>query len=365
MQTFLGRQEGNIRVVPADRATFEDARRLEDFARASDVIVHLAGVNRHADVDVIETANVQLAQSLVDAVTAAGVSPHIIYSSSSQESRDNPYGRSKKAARLVFEQWAKGSGGRFTAMIIPNVFGPFGKPFYNSVIATFSHQLTHDDTPRIEVDASLKLIYVNNLVERIYDVITGKETSTCIEVKEDGEYTVSGILEKLKYYKESYFDNNIIPNVQTPFELALFNTFRCYIDPDHYPFMLKRNEDNRGHLFEVIKTHDMNEGQVFYSSSHPGITRGNHYHTHKIERFCVLSGEAVIQLRRIDTNEVIEYAVSGDKPSTVDMPIFHTHNITNVGDGELLTLFWTNEIFNPDDPDTFFQPVVQQEETPA
>jgi UDP-2-acetamido-2,6-beta-L-arabino-hexul-4-ose reductase len=149
--------------------------------------------------------------------------------------------------------------------------------------------------------------------------------------------------------------NNIIPELNSYFDICLFNTFRTYIKNDHYPVDLFLHKDDRGHLSEVIKTNV--GGQAFFSVTKPGITRGNHFHRRKIERFCVVEGEALIKLRKIGTDDVIEYRVSGEKPATIDMPIFYTHNITNVGDRDMYTLFWSNEFFNPEDSDTFYEEV--------
>ena len=164
---------------------------------------------------------------------------------------------------------------------------------------------------------------------------------------------VSQLLAKLTQFKDLYYDKNVIPPLNNNFDVSLFNTFRCFIDSTHYPFFLETKEDDRGFLVEIIKEHV--GGQNFYSVTKPGITRGNHFHTRKIERFCVVSGSASIKLRKIGTDDIVEYIVDGQKPCTIDMPIWHTHNITNIGNNELQTLFWTNEIFNPNDPDTYYE----------
>jgi UDP-2-acetamido-2,6-beta-L-arabino-hexul-4-ose reductase len=153
-------------------------------------------------------------------------------------------------------------------------------------------------------------------------------------------------------YKALYLDKGEFPALDTPFDLALFNTFRCYIPEEKYPFTLKLNPDQRGMFVEVVRTGS--SGQFSYSTTKPGITRGNHFHTRKAERFAVIQGKAKISLRRIGTDHVVDYIIDGETPGFVDMPIWHTHNITNIGDTELLTLFWINEPYNADDPDTYF-----------
>ena len=169
------------------------------------------------------------------------------------------------------------------------------------------------------------------------------------------EIKVSEVLALLKKYKDYFYGSGMVPAINSAFERDLYNTFITYMDAADWERHLKLNTDERGSFVEVFKLE--NGGQVSFSTTRPGITRGNHYHIRKNEKFCVVSGQASIKLRRIGTDKVIEYRVSGDKPAWVEMPIYHTHNITKFGTAELVTLFWINEHFNPDDPDTFFEEV--------
>ena len=254
------------------------------------------------------------------------------------------------------DNWAKSSGGKFTALIIPNVFGPFGNPYYNSVIATFCHQLVNNEKHEIHVDGLLNLIYINELVEVFYNAIKGNIKENPFLVNHTSEKKVTEILKILESYKEQYFENHTFPNLNNSFEIALFNTFRCFFDfKKHYPVLLNQHTDKRGSFVETIKMEI--GGQVSFSTTKPGIIRGNHYHTRKIERFIVIKGEALIQLRRIGTKEIIEYKLSGEKPAFVDMPIWYTHNIKNIGNTDLYTIFWINEFFNVNDPDTYYEKV--------
>lgn len=362
LYNFLGLKE-NIERIPFKDEFFSNKELLNQFVSKCDVIVHLAAMNRHNDPKVIYDTNIRLVNDILTTCDETKSKPHIIFSSSTQENRDNLYGKSKSDGRKLFEEWAKRNNSKFTAMIIPNVFGPFGNPYYNSVIATFSHQLANNEKPKIDVDGELKLIYINELVEEFWGKI--KETSKKNKEKSEGveryevphtiKIKVSEILELLKLYKEQYFDRGIIPKIKNSFELALFNTFRCYFPNDKFPFMLTQNSDERGSFIEILRTGI--SGQYSYSTTKPGITRGNHYHTRKIERFAVISGKAIIALRRIGTDEVITYHLDGENPSFVDMPIWTTHNITNIGETDLFTLFWINEPYNPEDPDTYFEKV--------
>ena len=238
--------------------------------------------------------------------------------------------------------------------MIPNVFGPFGVPFYNSVIATFCHQLTHSQVPKIDVDKSVKLIYVHDLVSIILSCILKRENAGEFLVPPTMDKKVSDILMQLTLYKDNYLGSGIFPSLDSAFDVALFNTFRSYMDHKTvFPVQLKRNSDQRGDFVETIKSGC--GGQVSFSTTRPGITRGNHFHTRKVERFAVIKGTARIQLRRIGTSEVLDFFLSGDKPAYVDMPVWYTHNIKNTGSDELFTLFWINELFNPENPDTFFE----------
>lgn len=355
LYNYLGLKKGEIERIPFRDEFFLAGESLKNFVEKCDVIVHLAALNRHNDPEVIYRTNIELVNKLITTTEETDRYPNIIFSSSTQEQGDNPYGRSKLQGRKLFEEWSRRHEAKFVGLVIPNVFGPFGNPHYNSVVATFSHQLTHDETPTIQDDNNLRMMYINELAQYMYKIIKEGVSSSPILVPFSVEIKVSELLTKLNYYKELYLEQNIIPSLNNEFEVSLFNTFRCFIDHSHYPFYLEVKNDNRGFLAENIKEHT--GGQSFFSITRPGITRGNHFHTRKIERFCVIRGKASIRLRRIGTSDVVEYLVDGQKPSTVDMPIWHTHSITNIGDSELLTLFWSNEIYDPDDPDTYFEEV--------
>lgn len=349
--------------VPFEDAIFSDDARLKDFVSQCDAIVHLAAMNRHNDPETLYRTNLELVQKLIRACEETHSTPHILFSSSTQEERDNPYGRSKREGREMLEKWASANASKFTGLIIPNVFGPFGHPYYNSVIATFCHQLTHNETPRIEIDGEIKLIYVAELVRLIIDhILKTSENATAgpqiktLHIQHTAQIKVSRLLELLQEYKSLYVEQGIIPSLDDPFHRNLFNTFLAYIDhASFFPFTLKLNTDQRGTFVETMKLNS--GGQVSFSTTVPGITRGNHYHTRKAERFAVIKGKARIELRRIGTEKVLTFDLDGSQPAFVDMPVWFTHNITNTGPDDLFTLFWINEPYNPDDPDTFFEKV--------
>jgi UDP-2-acetamido-2,6-beta-L-arabino-hexul-4-ose reductase len=353
---FLSIEKEHFSLVPFEDSFFDDPSVLVEWVSKCDAIVHLAALNRHNDPDEIYRVNVKLVQNLVIALETAGSKAHVIFASSTQEKFDNPYGRSKKEGREILQLWAEKSGGKYAGFVIPNVFGPFGQPYHNSVIAKFCHQLSYGEEPVLHDDKMLNLIYVGELIRVFGAAIKDGLSAPEFLVPHTSENLVSRILDLLIGYKSRYMELGEIPSLSSPFEVNLFNTFRCYMDiANHFPVMLKKHTDDRGSFVETMRLGV--GGQVSFSTTKPNITRGNHYHTRKIERFAVIRGKALISLRRIGTDKVLEYHLDGSNPSYVDMPVWYTHNITNVGDDELYTLFWINEFFDPEDPDTFYQTV--------
>ena len=338
-----GIPEMHVRV--AGRQTFGSGA-LTTFVEGCDVIIHLAGMNRGDDLVVAET-NVALARQLVTALNKTGSQAHILFSSSTHIERDTPYGASKREVASLLEAWATGSKGKFTNVILPGVFGEGGKPFYNSVVSTFCYQLATGETPTPHNDALTEQIHAQEVARRMEAII---REGVVGDVRVQGHsLTVYALLNTLTGMQELY-GQHIIPDLREDLRRDLFNTFRSYLYPQHYPVRLTLHTDPRGSLFEAVKS--LNGGQSFMSTTHPGITRGNHYHTRKVERFLVTGGEAEIRLRHLFGQEVQTFRVSGDQPSYVDIPTIHTHNITNVGAATLSTLFWTHELFDPANPDT-------------
>lgn len=354
----LGLQPDKFERIPFEDNFFSDKKILHEFVSQCDVIVHLAAMNRHENPQVIYDTNIELVEKLIEAMESENVTPHILFSSSTQEELDNLYGKSKQEGRKLFENWAKRIGATFTGMVVPNVYGEFSRPNYNTFIATFAHKLINGESPQVMVDNSVKLIYVSSLCQHIISKISNS-TSQTIErdlVPYDFEKKVTEILALFENFKILYVDKGIIPVLSDKNDINLFNTFRSYIDyASYFPVKLTKHEDIRGMFVETVKIGV--GGQVSFSTTFPNITRGNHYHTRKIERFIVIKGKARIQLRKIGTDEVLNFYLDGNEPSYVDMPIWYTHNITNIGDDELFTQFWINEWYNPEDGDTYFENV--------
>jgi UDP-2-acetamido-2,6-beta-L-arabino-hexul-4-ose reductase len=374
----LGLYPKKFERIPFKDEFFQDEAILKRFVSDCDAIVHLAALNRHNDPNVIYQTNVQLVQQLISACESTNSIPHILFSSSIQEEQENQYGKSKRDGRELLKQWAIRNQAVFSGIVLSNVFGPFGNPYHNSFIATFCHQLTHGEQPRVDVDGKVKLIYVSELVEKILEIIskynsesqnseiikdakaTLNPSNECsvntISIPHTSEVKVSYVLSLLKDFTTQYFLKGNIPNLTDTFVKNLYNTYLCYIEhKSFFPFQLKLNSDWRGNFAETIKL--SSGGQISFSSTIPGITRGNHFHTRKAERFAVIKGEARIDLRKIGTDDIISFNLDGRSPSFVDMPVWYTHNITNIGDEDVYTIFWINEHYNTNDADTYFETV--------
>jgi UDP-2-acetamido-2,6-beta-L-arabino-hexul-4-ose reductase len=341
-------------LIPFERSFFDDEVQLAIWTGECDVIIHLAALNRHESDKVLHDTNIILVQKLINALEQSGNMPHVIFSSSLQEIRDNLYGISKKDGRILLKTWSERKNAKFTGLIIPNVFGPFGKPFYNSVVVTFCHQLCNGLMPQIDIDQSIKLIYVDELVTSIIETIRANISESELMIQHTSEYKVSEILNILTRYQMEYLHQGNFPSLNNKFELDLFNTFRSYIDiQTYFPKHFIQHSDQRGKFVEIAKLGE--KGQVSFSTTHPGITRGNHFHTRKIERFAVIKGKAVISLRKYNTTKIFSFELIGESSAYVDIPVWYIHNIKNIGTDELITVFWINEFYNPLDADTYFE----------
>lgn len=341
-----------VDVVVCDRSSFADDAFLGRFVRECDGIFHLAGVNRGTDGDV-ETGNAWLAERLARFLTAAGVTPHVVYSSSVHEDRDTAYGRSKRLAGELLRNWADSSGGACTVLVLPHVFGEGGRPFHNSVVSTFCHQLANGSELTVNVDGRLELLHAQDAAQVAFAVLRDRTTGTC---RVEGEpLGVMELQKRLQRIAENY-ENVVVPSLEQRLDLRLFNTYRSYLFPTRYPIRFKQHVDARGKLHECVRT--LHGGQCFISTTKVGVTRGNHFHTRKFERFAVIRGQASIRLRRLFDDVVHEFKVNGDEPVCIDMPTLHTHSIENTGSDELVTLFWSHEFFDPSDSDTFQESVL-------
>jgi UDP-2-acetamido-2,6-beta-L-arabino-hexul-4-ose reductase len=262
---------------------------------------------------------------------------------------------SRNANAQGLRKWAERHRVSFANLIIPHVFGEFGKPFYNSVVSTFCHQLATGDNLNIVDDGPLELIHTQQLAARILQAALNKENG---DVRVKGvPIKVSELLSRLRRMSDLY-RSHTVPDLRNLLDLHLFNTYRSCLFPTFYPVSVELHQDGRGQLFEAVRS--LNGGQIFLSTTHPGITRGNHYHMRKMERFLVAQGDAVIRIRKLFSCEVREFQVGGECPRYIDMPSFHTHSIENNGASDLITLFWANEVFDSNDTDTYTEQVLAQ-----
>lgn len=335
-------------VVPIDRQAFAAPATLAATLGAVDAVVHAAGANRSDDA-VVELTNVGLAGQLSAALPAVAP-PHVLYLNSSHLDRDTPYGRSKVAAAQVLVDALPPD--RLLDLVLPGVFGEGGRPYYNSVVATFCHQLAAGEALTVHDDGALELVHAQDVADAVLHAI---QHGTSGRQRLAGEHTtVVALAARLRSLHERY-DAGVVPALAHRFERSLFNTMRFARYPQHYPIGLAPRSDRRGRLVELVRTDTA--GQMFFSSTEPGVTRGDHYHRRKVERFVVVEGTAVIRLRRLFSEEVVAFEVSGAAPVAVDIPTLHTHHITNTGGSTLLTVFWADELFDPEAPDTFAESV--------
>lgn len=339
-------------LVQVDRATFSDSVRLRDAVRGAASVLHFAGVNRAPD-DEVEYANPAIAEALLAACHETGTLPHIVYANSTHAAGDSAYGRSKRRAGKILAA----SMGGCTNLILPHIFGECAQPYYNNVAATFIDQVIKGENPSVNPHGKVHLLHAGAAAQEAIDAALAGKTGEITPLPRP--VAVPDLLQKIQDLHATY-RANIFPDLRDPFDLALFNSYRAALYPDGFPRPLKLNSDVRGVLFEAAK--GGGGGQTFLSWTEPGVTRGNHFHLSKVERFLVLQGEAVIRIRRVLDDSIREYRVNGDAPAAVDMPTLHTHSIENVGAGRLLTLFWTHDMFDPAAPDTYADPVLKVSE---
>lgn len=337
----------DVERIEFDRLNFGTYDAMVAFVKKCDVIVHCAGVNRMEDEEMIYAINYNLTKFLIDSIEMAETKPTIVFLSSIMEKSETAYGYSKVKCNEMLAEFCNENGMDYIPIIAPNIFGQFCKPYYNSFIATFCHQLTHGQTPQIVKDSMVDLLYVDDLCEIIYQgLVSGLDTRKEIHLC-SVQYKVSRVLFFLNEFKIGYIGDNVLPGFNSCFMQSLFNTFISYIEPEAVP--LVEHGDERGVFAECLRT-DMG-GQVSFSTTKAGITRGNHFHTRKFERFVIVKGEATVRLRKVGNGKVKELRMTA--PSFVDIPVWHTHNITNTGSEELLCVFYCNELFDPEDPDTY------------
>ncbi len=349
-------QQAGVRAIACPRKAFENPNELADFVGQCDTIVHLAAMNRGKDEE-IHATNTRLVTRLITAAQRSKRNTHIVFSSSTQRDMDNAYGRSKRYGEEQLTQWASGcDDNAATVLVIPNVYGPGCRPFYNSVVATFCYQLAQGEEPTVIQDQEIELIWVNRLIDVLCEAIENPPTDVQVQrVRGMASLTVSDLLAKLRGFRDSHAEHDMVPDISDPMDARLYATYMSHVSLEEHCHRPQVHCDDRGELYEIIRM--ANGGQVFFSTTKPGVIRGNHFHTRKTEWFCVLKGEAAIRLRHVDDASVHTFRVSGDSPQFISIPVLHTHQIENVGDEDLLAMFWCNEVFKAEDADTYFEKV--------
>lgn len=336
---------GGHDVVAVTRSNWS---RLPELMSDVDAIVHVAGVNRGGDIDVHD-GNVRLARDVVAALQSSTRQPLVVFANSVQAGNQTSYGNGKLAAATLLCEAAAAHGSSFVDVRLPNLFGEHGRANYNSFVATFVAAVIEGRVPRVE-DRPINLLHVQAAAQVLLDAISSPSASAVVEPTGTAT-TVVGVLDRLLSFRELYRGGDV-PPLLTDLDVDLFNTLRSALFPAAYPISLVQRADHRGALVEVVRAHG-GQGQTFVSTTRPDITRGEHFHLRKVERFVVVAGQARISLRRLHDTKVISFEVDGDRPVVVDMPTMWAHNITNIGEHDLTTLFWTNELFDPDRPDTY------------
>lgn len=328
-------------------------KELIDGVKESDLIIHLAGINRPKYDKEFKEGNADLTAKIVNILKENNKKTPIIMTSSIQADLDNLYGRSKKEAEDILLDYSETARCKVYIYRLPNVFGKWCKPNYNSAIATFCNNIANGESIWIsDSNKEMTLVYVDDVVRNIINIMESNNINGGY-LNVDIEYTstLGEIVSLINSFRDSR-KSLIIPNMKNEFEKKLYSTYLSYLPNDEFAYPLKMNVDNRGSFTEFLKSDD--RGQVSINISKPGITKGNHWHNTKNEKFLVVKGNGVIKFRKIDSDDVIEYKVSDENLEVIDIPVGYTHNITNLGSTDMVTVMWVNEIFNSEEPDTYY-----------
>lgn len=331
-----------------------DIALLDKYTKECDFVFHLAGINRPKDEKEFMEGNYGFTTVLLNKLRENQNKSPILITSSIQAELNNPYGKSKKEAEEVLFIYEKETGSRSLVYRLPNVFGKWCRPNYNSAVATFCNNIANDLEIKVnDPTVVMNLVYIDDVVDEFVNAMEGKanKISRYCSIPVVHTVTLGKIVELIKSFKDSRVNLTVL-NMSNEFEKKLYSTYLSYLPIDKFSYPLKMNIDNRGSFTEFIRTPD--RGQVSINISKPGITKGNHWHHTKNEKFLVVKGNGLIKFRKIDSDEIIDYHVSGDKLEVVDIPTGYTHSIVNIGDADMVTVMWVNEAFNREKPDTYF-----------
>lgn len=347
-------ERNDIQVLRFTRTDSLDA--LPDLVAQAEFIFHLAGVNRPEDPEEFKRGNTDLTRVLCEAVVHSGRQIPLLYTSSIQAESSNPYGLSKRGAEEAIQALAIEHVSPVYLFRLPNVFGKWARPNYNSAVATFCHNIARD-LP-IQVNDPLhcvSLVYIDDVIEHFIAVMEGERGGeSFINVSPSYSITVGELADQLHTFRDSR-KTMITEPVGSGLVRALYSTYLSYLPPERFAYDVPKYGDARGVFVEMLKTKD--SGQFSFFTAHPGITRGGHYHHSKTEKFLVITGQACFRFREIMTGEFYELFTTGETPQIVETVPGWTHDITNVGDGEMVVMLWANEIFDREHPDTFARAV--------
>lgn len=332
-----------------------DPNVLNQYCSDCDFVFHLAGVNRPKEEHEFMEGNFGFTDTLLSLLTKYKNNSPIMISSSTQAALDNPYGKSKRAGEELIREYGREKDIDTFIYRFPNVFGKWCRPNYNSAVATFCNNIANDLPIHVnDRDAILHLTYIDDVVDELIRALNNQankaEDGFCY-VKMVHTVSLGKIVDLIYSFKESRKDLSIPDMRDNSFSKKLYSTYLSYLPTDQFGYPLKMNRDNRGSFTEILRSEE--RGQFSVNISKPGITKGNHWHHTKNEKFAVVSGKGLIQFRKIDSDEIIDYHVSGEEITVIDIPPGYTHNIINEGDTDLVTFMWCNECFNPDKPDTY------------
>lgn len=327
---------------------------FESFCKEADFVFHLAGVNRPKNEEEFLEGNFGLTSTLLDNLKKFENQCPVMLASSIQAELENPYGISKKAGENLLFDYSENTGAKVLVYRFPNVFGKWSKPNYNSAVATFCHNIARDLSITInDPNVMMNLVYIDDVIKELMNAIGEKENKSgnYCEVPTVYHVQLGKITELLYEFKQSREERSI-PNMADSFTKKLYSTYLSFLPEEKFSYPLKMNRDERGSFTEIIRTPD--RGQVSVNISKPGVTKGNHWHHTKNEKFIVVSGQGIIRFREINSEKIIEYQVTGDSIEVLDIPVGCTHNIENIGETDLVTVMWVNESFDSKNPDTYY-----------
>lgn len=329
---------------------------LEKYTNECDFVFHLAGVNRSENEEEFMKGNAQFTSQLLELLKKNNNKAPILITSSIQAEQDNPYGKSKRTGEKLMFEYEQQTGAKVYVYRLPNVFGKWSKPNYNTVVATYCNNVARNMNIKINnPDAQLTLCYIDDVIKEFSSILNNQididNEEKTYKISKEYQITLGDLAKTIKSFKENR-NNLMVPDMGNEVTKKLYSTYLSFLPENNFSYDLKMNIDQRGSFTEFIKIPD--RGQVSINVSKPGITKGNHWHHTKNEKFLVVSGKGQVRFRNIGSDEIIEYNVTGDKLEVVDIPTGYTHSIVNTGKNDLVTVMWANELFDQDNPDTYY-----------